>query len=253
LKPRRAANAGLGCGAALAVVCAGACGNTTLDLYDPDLGLLAHWAFEEGQAGSVVLDSSGFGLHGTPSASPPAPTADVPPVHFPNSFSLSFNGVDQWIDLGNPPLLNAGGAISIAAWVRATNVDGYRNIVAHGWRHNPGADVSLRIQNGNYEFTYWDAVDHVAIAAVPAADVGAWVHVCGVFDGSAYHLYRNGALAASRSDATVPPANIDAVWAIGARAPQPDLLERLFAGGIDDVRIYGRALGPPEVEALYRR
>jgi len=253
LRPRRASNAVFRGAAALTLVAAGACGNTTLDIYDPDLGLLAHWAFEEGQAGSTVLDASGFGLDGAPSANPPTPTGDVPPVHFPNSFSLSFNGVDQWIDLGNPPLLNGGGVISIAAWVRATNTDGYRNIVAHGWRHNPGADVSLRIHDGNYEFTYWDAVDHVAIAAVPAADLGAWVHVCGVFDGNVYHLYRNGALAASTPDATVPPPNIDARWAIGARAPQPDFLERLFVGEIDDVRIYGRALRAGEVEALYRR
>jgi hypothetical protein len=252
LRYARASRAVLGCGA-LTLVVAGACGDTTLDIYDPDLGLLARWAFEEGQPGRTVVDASGFGLHGAPSANPPAPSAEVPPVHFPNSFSLSFNGLDQWIDLGNPPLLNAGGVISIAAWVRSTNTDGYRNVVAHGWRHNPGADVSLRIQNGNYEFTYWDGVDHVAIAAVPPSDLDTWVHVCGVFDGSAYHLYRNGALAASTPDATVPPANIDTTWAIGARAPQPDGLERLFVGEIDDVRIYGRALGPAEVEALYQR
>jgi hypothetical protein len=51
----------------------------------------------------------------------------------------------------------------------------------------------------------------------------------------------------------MPPANIDAVWAIGARAPQPDSLERLFIGEIDEVRIYGRGLSPAEVEALSRR
>ena len=252
MRRARASSAALGC-VALGLLAAGACGNTTLDIYDPDLGLLAHWAFDEGQAGSTVFDSSGFALHGTPSTNPPGPTGDVPPVHFANPFSLSFNGVDQWVAIGNPPLLNAGGVISIAAWVRAENADGYHNIVAHGWRHNPGADVSLRIQNGNYEFTYWDAADHVAIAAMPPGDLGSWVHLCGVFDGSAYHLYRNGALAATTPDATTPPANVDTPWAIGARAPQPDSLERLFIGEIDDVRIYGRALAAAEVQALYRR
>lgn len=237
----------------LVLVVAGGCGNSTLDLFDPDRGLLGHWAFDEAEAGAVAVDSSPFGLDAMPSADPPTPTRDVPPVHFPDPFSLSFSGTGQWVNIGNPPLLNAGGAISIAAWVRPASIDGYHNVLAHGWRNNPNHDVSLRIYNGNYEFTYWNSVDHVARAAIPAADVGSWVHLCGVFDGSSYFVYRNGALAASAADTTTPPADIDTPWAIGARAPQPDSLERLMDGEIDDLRLYGRALSAGEVDALYRR
>jgi len=241
--------------AGLAFLAGAGCGNSTLDLFDPDLGLLAHWAFDESEAGSVVRDSSGFGLDATPSTNPPTPSRDVPPVHFLNPYSLSFNGQDQWANAGNPTLLNAGGPISIAAWVRAAAVSDYRNVLAHGWRNDPNHDVSLRIHDGNYEFTYWDSVgiDHVASAPIGDSDAGAWIHLCGVFDGSEYRIYRNGALAASRADTTVAPANIDAPWAIGARAPQPENLGRVFNGQIDDLRVYGRALSGAEVEALYRR
>lgn len=242
----------VGCIALVLAGCA-ACSNTTLDLFDPDVGLLAHWAFDEGQAGSPAVDSSGFGLDAVPSANPPSPTRDVPPVHFVNPYSLSFNGQDQWIDVGNPELLNIGGAISIAAWVRPANIDGYHNIVAHGYRNNPNFDVSLRINSGSYEFTFWNLPDHEAVATIADSDLGAWVHLCGVFDGAGYSLYRNGALAASTVDSTAPPANVDTPWAIGARAPQPDGLDRLMQGEIDDVRIYGRPLRAAEVEALYRR
>ena len=235
-----------------ALLAGAGCGNSTLDLVDPDLGLLARWAFDESEPGSIVADSSGFGLHATPVANP-TPSRAVPPVHFSNPYSLSFNGQDQWVNAGNPTLLNAGGPISIVAWVRAANVAGYHNILAHGWRNNPNAEVSLRIHDGTYEFTYWNSIDHVAIAPIPDADVGAWIHLCGVFDGSEYRVYRNGALAASTADTTAAPANIDVIWAIGARPPQPELPERLFDGQIDDLRVYGRALNAGEVEALYRR
>jgi hypothetical protein len=248
----QASTALLGCVGVL-LVAGGGCGNSTLDLFDPDRGLLGHWAFDESDSGAVAVDSSGFGFDAAPSANPPTPTRDVPPVHFPDPFSLSFSGTDQWVDLGNPPLLNAGGPISIAAWIRPANIDGYHNILAHGWRNNPNHDVSLRIYAGNYEFTYWNSIDHRASAPIPASDVGSWVHLCGVFDGGGYYIYRNGALAASTADATSPPANIDTPWAIGARAPQPDSPERLMAGEIDDLRMYGRALSAAEVEALYRR
>lgn len=237
----------------LVLVAGGGCSNTTLDLFDPDLGLLAHWALDEGQAGSVVADASGFGLHGTPSANPPVPLSDPPPVHFADPYGLSFNGQDQWILVGNPPLLNSGGSMSIAAWVRTATTDNFRNVVAHGWRDDPNFDVALRINSGNYEFRYWDSVDHGAAAPIPASDLGVWVHLCGVFDGATYYVYRNGALAGSAADAATPPPDIDTPWAIGARAPQPDSLSRLFQGEIDDVRIYGRALSAAEVEALYRR
>ena len=241
-------------GIGLVVFAGGGCGNVTLDVSAPELGLLAHWAFDENLAGGVAADSSGFGLDATASANPPTPTATVPPVHFFDPRSLSFNGQDQWISIGNPALLNAGGVITVAAWVKPATIEGDHNIVAHGYRStNPSHDVALRMASGNYQFTYWNSVDHQAIAPIPRSDLGAWVHLCGVFDGSTYALYRNGALVASTADTTAAPADVDTPWAIGARAPQPEGLERLWQGEIDDVRIYGRSLDPTEVAALYRR
>ncbi len=236
----------------------GACTNTTVDVFNPDLGLLAHWALDEGQAGAVVADSSGFGLDGTVSANPPVPSPDVPPVHFPDRYSLSFNGQDQYVTFGNPPILNLGGPISIAAWVRATGTDGYQDIVAHGYTADQAQDLALRIHAGIYEFTYFifqnqQAQNHEGQATIPASDAGAWVHLCGVFDGASYIVYRNGVPAAMSADATPPPPNIDALWAIGARAPDSAAGARFLAGKLDDVRIYGRALTASEVQALYQR
>lgn len=236
------------------ILAGGACRDTTLDLFDPDLGLVAHWALDEAQPGSAAVDSSGFGSQGTPSANPPTPTTDVPPVHFYDPYSLAFNGTNQLLDLGNPAILNLGGPISIATWVRPATLDGYRNVVTHGYMWDPNYNLALRIYLGAYEFTYWDSADHMASAPAPTGDAGTWVHLCGVFDGASYYLYRNGALMASTNDATVPAAASSATWGIGGRVAQPpgdatDFLQ----GQIDDVRIYGRALSGAEVGALYRR
>ena len=123
-RPAKASRAVLG----LVILAAGAssaCGDATLDLVDPDLGLLAHWAFDERQTGAIAVDSAGFGFDATPSPNPPTSTTDAPPVKFHDPTSLSFNGQDQWLQIGNPPLLDAGGAITLAAWVRPASVDGY--------------------------------------------------------------------------------------------------------------------------------
>ena len=250
---RRAQRLAVGClGAALAASVG--CNDITVDFFNPDLGLLAHWALDESLPGNDVLDTSGFGNHGKPSANPPVPTQDVPPVHFQNRFSLSFNGQDQWVEIGNPPLLNAGGPISVAAWLRPGRIDARGNVIAHGYRFGPSYDFALRVDAGSYVFTTWDSVNHEAVASIPTSDIGTWVHLCGVFDGATYRLYRNGTLAASTADATAPQPNIDAIWAIGARAPQATGgVDNLIQADIDEIRIYGRALSSAEVEALYRR
>jgi hypothetical protein len=235
---------------------AGGCGDSTVDVFNPDVGVLAHWALDEGEAGDAVVDSSGFGLDGALSANPPVPSPDVPPVHFPDPYSLSFNGQDEYVVFGNPPILNLGGPISIAAWVRATSTDGFQDIVAHGYTPDQVQDLALRINSGSYEFTYFDfqaGMDHGAKVTIQPSDVGAWVHLCGVFDGNNYLVYRDGALAATTPDTTVPPANINALWAIGGRAPDSAAAVRFLAGELDDVRIYGRALSAAEVQALYQR
>lgn len=244
----------LGC-LALSVAGSFGCGNSVIDVFDPDLGLLAHWALDESTAGSTVRDSSVFGTApGTPSApSAPTPTTDVPPVHFPDPYSLSFNGVDQYVAFGNPPILNSGGPISVAAWIRPTGTDGYQDLVAHGYTADNTQDEALRIKSGTYEFTFWNTQEHDGIKTIPAEDIGAWVHLCGVFDGSSYIVYRNGQVAATTPDTTVPAANIPANWGIGAHAPSSDNATRFFSGQIDDVRIYGRALSAAEVQALYDR
>jgi hypothetical protein len=119
-----------------------------VDLYNPDLGLVAHWALDESQPGSTAIESSGLGSHGTPSANPPTPTTDVPPVRFGNPHGLAFNAEDPCEDLGNPGISNLGGPISLAAWIRPIVLDDCRDVVAQGHRWEPSYALALRIYSG---------------------------------------------------------------------------------------------------------
>ncbi len=222
---------------------------------EPDLesGLLAHFHFDEEQAGATVLDASGNGHHGQPSPNPPTPSASVPPVGFDNPRSLSFDGVEQLVDLGNPETLDVGGPVTISAWIRPLALDGFRNIVAHGFRRDPGQELTLRINDGVYEFNVWEGgvFDHYARAPVPSGDVDNWHHLAGTYDGQAYRLYRDGRLMAERED-DFAPTMVDAPWAIGGRSATTPPEGRFFEGAIDEVRIYGRALSAEEIQLLFR-
>lgn len=241
--PRRLSRSALGCVALLLVAALG-CGNRVIDI-DPDL--VAHWALDESEPVTTVVDSSGFELNGTASPNPPVPMTETPPhVHF-----LHFNGQDQYVAFGSPDVLNTGGLITVCAWIRPESTAGYQNIVAHGYTADNTQDEALRIKEGTYEFTYWNNAEHDGIATVPSTDVGSWVHLCGVFDGSSYLVYHNGKQVAVTVDATVPPAGIPANWGVGAHVPSSDNATRFMQGSIDDVRIYRRALSKGEVESLY--
>lgn len=237
-----------------------ACGQTVISIEDappsePDVDverdLLAYWPFEETEAGMTVLDASRHGHDGTPTTPPPTPSVSVPPVGFPNSRSLSFDGATL-VDFGNPGTLNVEGNVTLSAWIRAVSVDGYRNIVVHGFRWSPHRELALRIVDGDYEFTAWNAIDHMVTAPVPEGDLDSWHHVAGVFDGSSYRLYRDGELLAEHPD-TYEPTTMDANWSVGGRSTQTPPEDRFFEGLIDEVRVYGRALSDEEVRALFRR
>ena len=97
--------------------------------------------------------------------------------------------------------LDITGAVTLEAWVRPRSTKDYGNIVVRGFTMQPNGEVYLRISNGQYQIGSWDGTDHFATSAVPAGDIGTWVHLAGVYDGTAWHLYRNGLLLASSVDA----------------------------------------------------
>ena len=263
--------------AALFAVLTSACGETTISITEPadadmgepavdlERGLVAYLPLDEAEAGGLALDVSGNEHHGTPSVSPPTPSFSVPPTGFTNLRSLAFSGAEQFLDLGNPPGLDIEGPVTLCAWVRPRAIDGFRNIVAHGWHKQPDQELALRVQDDidlmvppvpSYGFLWWDGSDHTAVAPVPEGDVDAWHHLCGVYDGTSYLLYRDGELIAEQADA-VAPLRVEETWAVGARGmsdrTQPETYDpRYFDGMIDEVRIYDRALSREEASALAR-
>jgi hypothetical protein len=223
-------------------------------------GLVGYWKLDETSATDAVLDASGRGAEGTP-VNGPSPSLLTAPTKLRNEGSRIFNGIDQYIDLGNPAELNFAGPISIAAWVKAASMPtDCRVLLGHGFRHSPHAEVSLRSGHGScdqegkppsWEAGVFDGVDFFAATPIIEEDIGAWIHLAGTFDGNAWRLYRN-AVEVSRLETPKAPFPFEASWSIGGRVPiTPPSETRVLDGSIDDVRLYDRALTPAEVMDLY--
>ena len=159
--------------------------------------------------------------------------------------ALHFDGINgHLVTLPSVPTLAITGPITLEAWVRPGATDGIRDIVTHGYTLTPSAEVYLRIANGNYQVGSWNGTDHVAAVPVPAGDVGTWVHLAGVYDGSAWHLYRNGSLLASSTD-PVGAVAVGGGWTIGGS----QVNDRPFLGDIDEVRIWNAGLSAVSIAA----
>ncbi len=151
-----------------------------------------------------------------------------------NQVSLECNGTSVYGDIGNPDDLQITNQITMQAWIRPTASDGLRNIIAHGYSLTPKGEVYLRIANGQYQAGSWDGVDHVATSPMPLSDLGRWVYLCGVYDGTQWILYRNGQAVASSPD-TTGAVQVQASWAIGARGGGG---ERFFSGRLRNVALW---------------
>jgi hypothetical protein len=165
------------------------------------------------------------------------------------TMSLSFDGQSSFVELGEPADLNFTGNVTIEAWVRAKNTGGFHDILAHGYTQTPPGELFLRIFAGQYQVGSWDGMNHAVSAPIPAEDAGKWVHLAGVYDGTRWHLYRNGQELASNPD-PVGVVPVNAPWAIGARGGGS---ERFFDGDIAEVRLWKVARTPDQVrEDMHR-
>jgi hypothetical protein len=224
-----------------------------------EAGLVAYWKMDETGADDPVVDSSGAENTGTP-VNQPQPSTTGAPVRIANGGSRSFDGINQSIDVGNPPALAFAGEVTLAGWVHlSAKPTGCAVIVSHGFRlNNPSAEISLRISGGDCEpedgpirwsAGVWDGTNHMADSSVVDSDVGVWIHIAGTFDGRAWHLYKNGTeMSVHVYDRGAFP--FDARWGIGGRADATQDY-RSVPGRLDEVRIYSRALSPAEILDLY--
>ncbi len=202
-------------------------------------GLVGRWRFE-----GTPDDSAGT-TNGTPVGAPVYSTGI-------NGQSLFLNGSSQYIGLGNPDALKITGQITMSAWIRPTANTNIRNIISKGFNTSPSGEVSLRINAGAIEAGTADSSSYF-VSAPASATLSTWQHVCGVYDGTAWRLYRNGEEVASlvTTKGALPVAGVleaNNTWSIGSRGGST---ERAFAGQIDEVYLYNRGLTPTEIRALY--
>ena len=218
--------------------------------------MLGYWNFENTNA-SGVYDNSSYDNFGIFTG---ADFGEESLVTGKYGYSLEFDGVDDYINLGSTADGNYD-AMTVEAWIRRT-AD-----LPSGWRtplhRNDGTSVGSSVF-----FIGLEATSHHITATIGAgasgptyqsggtsivAELDTWYHVVNSWDGTTATVYVNGV---EIMDYPLTSANFKALTAtkgaavtrIGASGNSAGYL---FKGDIDEVKIYSRALSPEEINASY--
>ena len=94
----------------------------------------------------------------------------------------------------------------------------------------------LRISSGDYQIGSWNGTNSLAQAPIPAGDVGTWVFLAGVYDGTEWLLYRDGVLDAQSAPTAQGAIQVSSSdWALGASGSGED---RYFSGDIAGAAVW---------------
>ena len=207
-------------------------------------GLVGYWKLDETAGPSI--DSSYSGINGTWENSPTF-SATQPPVI--NAVSdpgcLSLNGVNQYVNLGNPSALPTGTSPrTICGWAKAgTTATGYRMIASYG---SVGVSEAMFIGmygtmlvGGGYE-------DDLSVAGFWDTN---WHFIALTYDGTTAKLYADGVLKTSAAKTWNLVPNAFYIGEQIAVSPYYNSAQ-YWNGNIDNVRVYNRALSATEIASL---
>jgi hypothetical protein len=208
-----------------------------------DVGLVGWWTFDEG-SGTMAGDSSPLRVSGTLRNDPVWTSGK-------RRGALSFDGRDDYVEIGKDPRYYFQGPFTIAAWINIGSLPKSEfgmYVVSDYTPEGHRSTFAIRVLTSGAAQFFWQTEDKDVSHATSAARLtpGTWVHLAGVWDGTARTIYVNGTADGTNANPTSRPDNRGAV-SIG----RPGSFNGLyFNGRIDDVRIYNRALSSMEIQSL---
>jgi len=169
--------------------------------------------------------------------------------------AFSFNGNQEYVEVPGNPAISPTGPFAAMAWVKYSKLIGYRGgaVLAKGADAEAPVDWAMTVcdnhklrphANVGNSWVYFDC----ATTLKP----GVWYHVALVYDGASLKGYVNGAL-----DGTQPVSGAlqatDNSLKIGSYAPVNGTMSKcFFAGEIDEVALFNRALSAAEIKTIYK-
>ncbi|MBP7051281.1 MAG: LamG domain-containing protein [Phycisphaerae bacterium] len=199
-----------------------------------DDSLLGWWRFDEADAGSAV-DWSGHGLHGMIHGDPGWTEGPV-------DGAALLDGVDDYFATSAPADVNLAAA-TMTAWIMPTKVHGMAGLLFHR-----GADVcGMNLMASNQLGYHWLVAGTWGFNSGLIVPTNEWSFVALVVEPDQATLYLDGGDLWAVNGIAHEPALFDTGLML---AYDPAVSDRCFAGAIDDLRLYTKALTAEEIDEV---
>ena len=221
-------------------------------------GCVGAWNPGLGNTGLSLRDWSGNQNNGTLTNGPTWDVSD-------GRQSLSFDGVDDWIELGTPSSLYCT-TFTLSAWITPVlqnnnkyaaimgNADlayNHANYVMNMWRSG-SSDGNKAFAQGEFGGTWYTVTDTTVLVT------RALTHIASTYNGSMLSIYRNGVKTASIA-ASGTPTTAGSNYRIGRTGlypiypATPSSTDVTWSGLMSDIFIHNRALSPSQIQTLATR
>jgi MSHA biogenesis protein MshQ len=210
--------------------------------------LLLRWTLDE-ETGVTALDSTSNALHGTylGDCGTPAPSPLVPAVMFPDPRSRVFVRASRHaVQLAPmPALLKPANNFTITLWFQASSVDAGGAELLSG-----GNQYLLRIGADGLRFSKRPAGGSGSVQCEVSGNGhldGKWHHLAAVQSPAGMKVYLDGIERCTNTHGEDVRYDGGPTLFLGRHPESPSYD---FDGNLDDVRLYGGALSPAQVQAL---
>ena len=200
---------------------------------------VAAYGFGEG-TGASTADGSGNGNSGTISGASWSTAG-----HFGNA--LSFDGVNDWVTVADAASLDLTSGMTLEAWVFPTALGTVWRTVAASRSSRATSSTALYANRETTPPAWAKPRSRAAVRGLDgtaALPLNTWTHLATTYDGAFLRLYVNGAQVAQAAQ-TGAITTSTGVLRLGGNA----IWSEWFAGRLDDVRVYNRALTAGQIQS----
>lgn len=172
---------------------------------------------------------------------------------FSNNQSLSFNGIDQYVNFGNVHNYDIATSFSVSMWIKPQNLSARRALFSKTTNDSSVHGVVMYQETGGPVFLQARAPGYLRSHTFSGENLSSsvWNHVVLTYSGnsnlSGFKVYINGSLAGTGSSLSIGASWLSSQdFTVGSRNSSFH-----FSGNIDEVTIWDLELSSSAVSELY--
>lgn len=170
-----------------------------------------------------------------------------------NSYSVDFDGVNDFVTFGNNYTFEISQAFSISFWVKPNNLAATRCLISKCSNDAAvqGYNIQHLVTTGKIQLQMRTAVSLTVFAFTTAVVAGVWQHIVVTYSGASNingaRAYRNAIVGDTPTSSPMTGTFLNtAEFVVGARNTAFP-----YSGMIDEVSVWGKELSASEVSEIY--